>query len=240
MVAAVAKARDLINRQTASSVCQEELDADAFSVLTHVSRLSSKWNLVGYTIDVGQIRTELASRGPVIAAIPVRQSLLTHVSSIIGGESTVYTPGDDAEMGMVAVAILGWRDDAWLVALPWGKFSKPEWDGCVYVPATMPVNACGMCKPSGVQATETSFVVNVMPDAWTPPTTRPLPTTMGSRTSGKVKHLKSKTKREHHPLRTLCDKLTDENITTGLKCVVTTTMIILAIMVVVILKTRKH
>lgn len=235
MVAAVAKARQLINRQTATSACQEEL-GDTLSVLTHVSRLASKWNLVGYTLEPAQIQTELVTRGPVVAAMPVCQSLLTHISGLMNGETSVYTPGEP-ELGMVSVAVLGWEDEHWVVALPWGKFSKSTsahaWDGCVRIPRRVVVNACAMCKPGEVQA-EGTFAVKLMPDAWNPPTTRPLPpNTESSRTSGKVKHLKTKPKEVFR-------KFNDENVTLVLKCVVTSAIIVLAVLTLVMMNTRKH
>ena len=234
MVAAVARARDLINRQTASSVCQEALDTDVFSVLSHVSRLSTQWNLVGYTLTLDQIRTELVSRGPVVAAMPVHQGLLTHISSCMNGCESVYTPDTASpELGMVSIAILGWKADSWMVALPWGKFSKTTsahtWDGCVYIPHTMVMNACAMCK-----ATDTGVGMEVilMPESWNPPTTRPLPQNCDlSRSSGKMKHLKN---------RTVRPRLTDENVSLVVTCVVTTTNIVLAILTLNMMKTRKH
>lgn len=238
MIAAVARSRKLINRQTASSVCEDALDTDVFSVLTHVSRLSSKWNLIGYTLDPTQIRAELVTRGPVVAAIPVRQSLLTHISSLMDGATSTYEPGSDPELGLVSVAVLGWDDAGWVVALPWGKFSKSmsehAWDGCVRVPSV--VNACAMCNPSDLKPSPTGFEVKIMPTSWNPPTTRPLPAnTESSRTSGKVKHLN---KPDH--LEAFRAKFTDDNVTLVLKCLITTTIIVLAVLTLVMMKTRKH
>jgi hypothetical protein len=235
MIAAVARARALVNRQTASSACQEPLDAsETLSVLSHVSRLASKWNLVGYTLDTSQIETEIASRGPVVAAVPVRDSLLAHISARLNGEEPVYRP-DDPELGLVSVAILGWKDEHWIAALPWGKFtsatSAHAWDGCVRIPKDMCVNACAMCKRA--QLGQGTFAVKVMPASWDPPTTKPLPpSNESSRTSGKVKHLKKP--------KVSKMAFTDENVTLVLKCVVTATIMVLAILVLVMMKTRRH
>jgi hypothetical protein len=240
MVSAVAKARTLINRQTASSVCQEALESEPLSVFTHVSQLAKKWNLIGYTLESSQIKNELVSRGPIVGAVSVRQSLLTHISSLMNGEASVYDPNGGVELGLVSVAVLGWEDDRWVVALPWGKFTKTtsehSWDGCVRIPMDMLVNACAMCKPSSVLVDGT-FSVNIMPASWTPPTTKPLPSKPDtSRTSGKLKHLKTTPK----PPRIGCHKFNDENVTLVLKCVVTSTIIVLAVLTLVMMNTRRH
>jgi hypothetical protein len=263
MVSAMARCRNLITRSTASNL--GEMDSGDYSVLTHVSKLASKWDLIGYTFDESSLKTELG-RGPVCGAISVRDPLLTHISSIMSGKIDPLTPysleestDEGHEHGFVCVVVLKCTDNGELcVALPWGKFpkkldGKPVWDGCVHVDPKVVVNLCGMSKRNllvpnltGNPGKEEGVQIRVMPKEWFPATTKPLPSTSSSTSVdsiGKMKNLKGvkvKLQKKSGPKLNLKTKFTDENISLGIKCVVTSTIIILSILILVLLKTRRH
>jgi hypothetical protein len=258
MIAAMARCRNLITRSTASNL--GELGSGNYSVLTHVSKLASKWDLVGYTFDESSLKTELG-RGAVCGAISVRDPLLAHISSIMSGETDPLTPysmkdsDEGHEHGFVCVVVLKCSEDGNLcVALPWGKFPKkldgtPVWDGCIHVDTKVVVNLCGMSKRNLVKSGGEGVQIRVMPKEWFPSTTKPLPSTSSSTSVdsiGKVKNLKgvkgakAKLQKKSVPTFNMKKKFTDENISLGITCVVTTTIIILSTLILVLLKTRRH
>lgn len=252
MIAAMARCRNLITRSTASNL--GDMDSGDYSVLTHMSKLASKWDLIGYTFDQSSLKTELG-RGPVCGAISVRDPLLTHISSIMSGKLDPLTPysldeSNDEEHGFVCVVVLKCTENQKLcVALPWGKFPKkldgtPVWDGCICVDPKVVVNLCGMSKRNLLGSGGEGVQIRVMPKEWFPATTKPLPSTSSSTSVdsiGKMKKLKGvKVPKKSTPKLNLKPKFTDENISLGIKCVVTTTIIILSILILVLLKTRRH
>ena len=246
IVCAMARARGLITRATASNASGSD---DNKSILTHVAELAMKWDMVAYTVDPEHIRQEL-SRGPVCAVIPVNDCLLSHVSSIM---SSPHAPpplhtSESNEHGFVGVVILKCDNDKFTVAVPWGKFPKRRdgksiWDGCVDVHRDVVMNACSMCKRDDLTSpTQAGVPVKIMPKEWTPATTRPLPSTSSStsvHSGGKMKNL-GKKHRPKHPSSSLGSKLNDENVSMVIKCVVTTTIIILSILCLVMLKSKRH
>lgn len=259
MVCAMARARNLITRATASNATG--CGVAATSILTHVAALASKWDMVAYTVDSRHIGTELG-RGPVCAALRIRDSFLDHVSSLM--KETPSTPppmymNEEAsnEHGFVSVVILECvSGDGFRVALPWGKFPKRRdggviWDGCVDVHRDVVVNACSMCKRDLVTSntSDGGVPVKIMPKEWTPATTRPLPSTSpltSVHSRGKVKKLGKKKggggggRSGGMGVSTLKNKLNEENVCVAMKCVLFTTIIVLSILCIVLLKSKKH
>jgi hypothetical protein len=245
MVCAMARARGLITRATASSAGGCETGG---SMLTHVAQLASKWDLVAYTMGPDQIGEELG-RGPVCAVIPVKDSLMGHVSSIMSSSSpSMYMKQEDEsnEHGFLGVVILKCTGDGFTVAVPWGKFPKRQdgtsiWDGCVDVHRDVVLNPCAMCKRDRLSppATHGGVRVKIMSKTWLPATTRPLPSTSSTsvHSGGKVKKLGKKSR---HPTSSLKSKFNDENVSVVIKCVVTSTIIILSILCLVVLKSKRH
>ena len=258
IIACATRARDLITRQVASSVGQQTLNApETCSILSHMSRLVPRWGLIGYTLRPEQVLGDLCARGPVVGAMPVHAGLLSHISGLMsGGDTQAAVPkatAQDAEMGLVPVVILGWANNStWKVALPWGKFGKSAggehaWDGTVHVDRDVIVNACGVTRredTSSSSSGERTMSVRLMPSEWNPPTTRPLPANPSNDedilTHGKVKHLKNKKVRVNKPSTSIREVFTDENAMLAIKFGVTCTIFVLAILSIVMLKSRRR
>lgn len=257
VVANAARARNVISRQVASSVCQEEAElSDAVSILSHTSRLVSKWEVTGYTLRPDQVCADLCARGPVVAALPVHANLLAHISSLMGGADTntaldTKPSASELQLGLVAVVILGWQNEStWKVALPWGKFTKTSggehaWDGTVHVARDLVVNACAVIQSEHTSSTSSAthtMRVKIMPNEWNPPTTRPLPVNTCNLEEvpkhGKMKQLKNAPPQARKV--NLRDLLTDDNAFLAIKCGVTCTIVVLAILSIVMFKSRKH
>ena len=263
MVAAVARARGLINRTTASTVAQSPPSATSasMSVPAHVARLASKWELVAYTVEGKDVAREIAARGPLLASVRITGSLLNAVSARLLQEEAnapqFATPDDTADHGTIIVALLGWDEESnWIVGLPWGKFVSPAWDGTLPLPASTVTNVCGIAKQEHVSpsAPPTSNIqVSVLPPSWDPPTTQPLPEVahVGS-VSGKQKPLRPKKKVRPAAaaaaaaaaapasaasfVHTLSSWMTEEHMNVTVQCSVTLVVIIVGILTLLLMR----
>lgn len=230
VIAAVARSRSLINRSTTSAVTREPL-VEKLSLLAHLSGLACKWDLIGYTLNSDQIQGELCERGPVLASIPVCASLLEHVSTLLDGAdpATHYAPiTGETELGMVSCAILGWKGDSWLVALPWGDFSKSvgDWNGCVYIPRGKEEQVCALVRKGDISTKSKShgFRVTIVPTEY-PSIPRP--------------PVQSTVKPKHKHTDAFRAWFNDEHMSIVVKCAVTTTIIVLAVFTILVLRRRK-
>ena len=256
MVAAVARARGVINRTTAFTVTQSPQRTTSLGcVPSHVAQLASKWELVAYSVNPEDVRDEIVARGPVVAALHITDALLACVSSCLREEEVEalepVTPST-TNHGTVIVAVLGWEadDDVWVVALPWGKF--PTWDGTVRVNRTSVMNVCGLARQEDVCPTKkdsgSSMKVSVLPPTWDPPTTQPLPpvANVGSVT-GKQKAIKktkpststSSTSPAPAPARPNWRAwMTNDHINLTVQCSVTVVVIIVGILTLFLMRRR--
>ncbi len=251
MVAAVARARGLITRKTASSVSLGGEDAQpGVCVSVHVAAMSTKWELAGYSVKSSDIRAEISARGPVVASVPVTDALLAHVSDHLSSNSPAPPlPSPDAPVhGNVIVALLGWKDRHWVVALPWGKYPEFNWDGTVLWPWGSELDACGMAQMSDVSATpaDAHIRVTVLPRDWNPLTTQPLPQVAPTRIgtavgkSKPLRHTKRRASAAHKPKFSLRQWMSsDENAGVAMQCVVTLSIIVVAILTLVAIR-RQH
>jgi hypothetical protein len=261
MVAAVARARGLINRTTASTVSQKTETFDSkLSVPAHVARLASKWELVAYTLQPSDIAREIKTRGPLLAALRINDPLLHAVSSRLQGITPQVEDDDSSNHGTTIVAVLGWdKHESYTIALPWGKFASPSWDGTLVVDSSKLTNVCGIAKQEDVSPTQNNdtshFIkVNVLPPSWDPLTMHPLPKVdhVGSVT-GKQRFIRNTKKLKTQPppppihpsnhskpsvLQKLRSWMTEEHMNMTVQCSVTIVIIIVGILTLLLMRRR--
>ena len=260
MVAAIAYARGIINRTTAATVSQDgDMALDTgLSVPAHVARLASKWELVAYSVNPDDVCTEIMMRGPVVATVHVTDELLGRVSAHLqgGGHPQPLPPLPSTQVspdfGTVIVALLGWEEEHWVAALPWGKFPMLGWDGSVHLLRGTELNVCALAKQEEVRPANTLgdlMKVTVLPPNWSPPTTQPLPAVdhIGTAT-GKVKALKAnptipkKKQQQQSNKKKVCGLtalhawMTDDNMDFVIQCSVTVVIIIVGILTLVLMR----
>lgn len=253
MVAAMARARNLINRTTSSRVTQDSTmpSNNTISVPTHVARLASKWELAAYSVKPDDVHIEIMARGPVVACVHVNDALLELVSQQMHGTPPVPSTPYGNNHGTVIVAILGWEEHNWVVALPWGKYPEMGWDGTVLLPRGTELNVCAMAKQEDVSphrnGIEDAVQVVVLPPNWNPPTTQPLPAVahVGTAT-GKEKRLKQLhrshqangggIKKKVRVMQTLNAWMTDDNMNVTIQCAVTVVIIIVGILTLILMR----
>lgn len=263
-ICCVAKARGLISRRSASQ--QSEGGGGGGDLMTELCQLASCWDLDAYSLDEGVLCEELSVRGPVMGALYVTDELVAHISGLIGGsvsEMCVYSPppaGGGCTAGLVSVVAVGVGGGGEIeVSLPWGTFpeSVGGWNGNIMVRPACLHNLCSLASHSTVsvsRSAEHSVAVRAMKPGWRPVTTRPLPPAQvaAPRVVGKTRELKRTVvtttptpataarpaRRRHHALLAWFSK--EEHVSLLLEGVVTATVVVLAVMVMVSLKTRRH
>ena len=238
------------------------------SVPAHVARLASKWELVSYTVKIKDVASEILTRGALLASVRITDQLLDAVSSRLQPEDSPDPRVDglqpdstdgDSNHGSVVVAVLGWEDGDWIVALPWGKFGSPAWDGTLTVAHAAITNVCGLAKQEEVSRSHDtgSITVGVLPPTWDPPTTQPLPAVahIGSVT-GKHKAIRRKklqpapkpppsssdaraTSTPTNLLTTVSTWMTEEHMNITVQCSVTLVIIIVGILTLLLMRRPK-
>lgn len=266
MVASVARARGVINRTTASTVTQGvSVLTSTSSVPAYVARMASKWDLVAYNVKPCDIRAEIRTRGPVIAAVHVNSSLLARVNtSLLESYERKINPNptptpnpdpnlnvdeEEPDLGTIIVAVLGWDGPNWVVALPWGKFPSLGWDGTVHMPDVTLMNTCALARADAVNDTKMSELlyieVGLLPPNWDAPTTQPLPPVenVGS-VSGKYKSLRrrqrDKGKSKSKDVIQIVTKWmsNEDNMNLTMQCSVTMVVIIIGILTLFMMRSK--
>lgn len=232
MVVAVARCRRLITRATAT-IAASSSAVDLCSVPSHVANLAHKWDLAAYLVHRNDVKRELLERGPLLAAVAVSPALLNTVSQCLVGGNGSAPPADEESSGYVMVAIVGWRKEKLVVALPWGKVSI--WDGLVSIPADMCLNVCGLTQKSNVRDDADAgdaMMVSLIPPEWNSTTVQPLPTISQIGISG-GKHQRLKKKYSRPDLHAC---VTDEHISITVQCVVTVVVIVVGIILLCMIR----
>jgi hypothetical protein len=196
---------------------------------------------VAYSVSTDLVKLEVLARGPVLAVLPITNDVLEHVGACLAGKPVhPLNPIDTTDHGNLGVAILGWDADAWIIALPWGRF--PMWDGTIHVSQNACVNVCALSRQEDVSVDANSGArVTVFPPLWEPLTTKPLPEiASASNVSGKYKNLKKKNTPK--PVSTVIHqwrpRLTEEHLSLTVQCAVTMVIIVVGVILLIMLRRK--
>lgn len=131
---------------------------------------------VAYVLQPRDVEAEIESRGPVMSTLPVTLALLAYWSALLKGETLPPFDGTFANLrhgtsvqGSVAVVILGFTPDTFVIGLPWGATCDTEdawgYNGCIRVAkqlALLSTNVVAMCDSLPVK-TDNGGEILVLP-----------------------------------------------------------------------------